>query len=316
MATNSIEMISRQAKLSRDVIQFFTSMHVIGPQLVDGTMRRKLDKLSIPWICPKEFSRLVIRLKKCSMELLIPRKKLGKEVVLQLHGGGYQGRLHNRYRDFACAYASMPGNRMVLSVDYRVAPENPYPAALEDAVAAYQWLLHTGYQGEQIILTGDSAGGGLCLALAMYLRDHAMPLPKGLVLMSPWTDLTASGDSYQTNFTRDPLFGNTKESMIYSNGYYGDRDPRNPYISPLFGNYDNLPPMLFQVGSIEMLLDDSVMAAKKAEEANVEVELSIYEGMYHVFQMGMHRVPEAKKAWEEIESFIMRIGADKSCVHE
>ena len=305
MATKSIDTISRQAKMSRDFIQFFTSMHVIGPQIADGRMRKKVDKLGIPWICPKEFSRLVIGLRKCSMELLIPKQKRGKEVVLQLHGGGYQGRLHNRHRDFACAYASMPGNRMVLSLDYRVAPKHPYPAALEDAVAAYHWLLHTGYQGEQIILTGDSAGGGLCLALAMYLRDHDMPLPKCLVLMSPWTDLTASGDSYETNFTKDPLFGNTRESMIYSNCYYGNRDPENPYISPLFGRYDGLPPMLFQVGSIEMLLDDSVRAAKKAEEANVEVQLSIYEGMYHVFQMGMNRVPEAKKAWEEVEAFIV-----------
>lgn len=304
MSKKTIDTISRKAKISRDFIQFFTSMHGIGPQIADGRMRKKLDKLSIPWICPKDFSRLVIRLKKCSMELLIPKQKRGTEVVLQLHGGGYQGRLHNGHRDFACAYASMPGSRMVLSLDYRVAPEHPYPAALEDAVAAYHWLQHIGYEGEQIILTGDSAGGGLCLALAMYLRDHHMPLPKCMVLMSPWTDLTASGDSYETNFTRDPLFGNTKESMIYSNRYYGKRDPRHPYISPLFGKYEGLPPMLFQVGSIEMLLDDSVRAAKKAKEANVDVKLSIYEGMYHVFQMGMNRVPEARKAWEEIEAFI------------
>ena len=304
MAKKTIDTISRQAKISRDMLQFFTSMHGIGPQIADGRMRKKLDKLAIPWICPREFSRLVIRLKKCSMELLIPKQKRGTEGVLQLHGGGYQGRLHNGHRDFACAYASMPGDRMVLSLDYRVAPEHPYPAALEDAVAAYHWLQHIGYEGEQIILTGDSAGGGLCLALAMYLRDHHMPLPKCMVLMSPWTDLTASGDSYETNFTRDPLFGNTKESMIYSNRYYGKRDPRHPYISPLFGKYEGLPPMLFQVGSIEMLLDDSVRAAKKAKEANVEVQLSIYEGMYHVFQMGMNRVPEAKEAWEEIEAFI------------
>ena len=304
MSKKTKDTISRKAKISRDIIQFFTSMHGIGPQIADGRMRKKLDKLSIPWICPKDFSRLVIRLKKCSMELLIPKQKRGTEVVLQLHGGGYQGRLHNGHRDFACAYASMPGSRMVLSLDYRVAPEHPYPAALEDAVAAYHWLQHIGYEGEQIILTGDSAGGGLCLALAMYLRDHGMPLPKCMVLMSPWTDLTASGASYETNFTRDPLFGNTKESMIYSDRYYGNRDPGYPYISPLFGNYEGLPPMLFQVGSIEMLLDDSVRAAKKAKEANVEVQLSIYEGMYHVFQMGMNRVPEAKEAWEEIEAFI------------
>lgn len=312
MDAKSIKKNSTQAKISREMIQFFTSRHVIGPQIADGRMRKKLDKLALPWVCPKEFSRLVVRLKRCSLELLIPRQKKGTDVVLQLHGGGYQGRLHNGHREFASAYASMPVNRAVISLDYRVAPEHPYPAALEDAVAAYHWLLHLGYQGNQIILSGDSAGGGLCLALAMYLRDHGISLPKCLVLMSPWTDLTASGESYKTNFTKDPLFGNTKESMIYSDAYYGKHDPKNPYISPLFGNYEGLPPMLFQVGSIEMLLDDSVQVAKKAEEANVLVELSIYEGMYHVFQMGMDHIPESKKAWEEIEAFITRVGENNT----
>lgn len=212
-----------------------------------------------------------------------------REVVLQLHGGGYIGKMKNAYRDFAVLYARMPGERAVLSVDYRVAPEDPYPAALEDAYAAYQWLLEMGCRGSQIIVAGDSAGGGLALALCLYLKDKGEPLPKKLVLMSPWTDLAATGDSYETNFEKDPLFGNTTDSMIYSNAYYGEKDPKTPYISPLYGNYEGFPPMLFQVGGSEMLLSDSARAAKKAKAAGCEVQLTIYDEMFHVFQLGMKK---------------------------
>ena len=227
-----------------------------------------------------------------------------REVVLQLHGGGYIGKMKNAYRDFAVLYAKMPGERAVLSVDYRVAPEDPYPAALEDAYAAYQWLLEMGCKGGQIIVAGDSAGGGLALALCLYLKDKGEPLPKKLVLMSPWTDLAATGDSYETNFEKDPLFGNTTNSMIYSNAYYGENDPKMPYISPLYGDYEGLPPMLFQVGGAEMLLSDSARAAKKAKAAGCEVKLTIYDGMFHVFQLGMRKMKESRDAWKEIEGFV------------
>ncbi len=227
-----------------------------------------------------------------------------REVVLQLHGGGYIGKIKNAYRDFAVLYAKMPGERAVLSVDYRVAPENPYPAALEDAYAAYQWLLEMGCRGSQIILAGDSAGGGLALALCLYLKDRGEPLPKKLVLMSPWTDLAATGDSYETNFEKDPLFGNTTDSMIYSNAYYGENDPKTPYISPLYGDYEGLPPMLFQVGGAEMLLSDSARAAKKAKAAGCEVQLTIYDEMFHVFQLGMKKMKESRNAWKEVEEFL------------
>ena len=227
-----------------------------------------------------------------------------REVILQLHGGGYIGKIRNAYRDFAVLYAKMPGKRAVLSVDYRVAPENPYPAALEDACAAYEWLLEMGCASDKIVVAGDSAGGGLALALCLYLKDKKKPLPKKLVLMSPWTDLAATGDSYETNFEKDPLFGNTTDSMIYNNAYYGDNDPKLPYISPLYGDYEGLPPMLFQVGGAEMLLSDSVRAAKKAKAAGCEVHLTVYDEMFHVFQLGMKMMKESRNAWKEIEEFL------------
>jgi acetyl esterase/lipase len=123
-----------------------------------------------------------------------------------------------------------------------------------------------------------------------------MPIPGGIVAMSPWTDLTASGESYETNYEKDVLFGNTRESMIYQNDYPGDHDRMDPYISPLFGDFREFPPMLIQVGSHEMLLSDSTAVAAKARQQGIKVRLSIYEGMFHVFQMAYLNIPESKRA--------------------
>ena len=183
-------------------------------------------------------------------------------------------------------------------------PEHPYPAALEDAYAAYCYLLEQGWFSEQIIIAGDSAGGGLAMALCHYLKDHGKQLPCGIVAMSPWTDLAASGESYETNFERDPLFGKTRDSLIYNKDYIGDNDPYNAYISPLYGDFRGFPPMLIQVGSYEMLLSDSVDVAAKAREQGVKVRISIYEGMFHIFQMAAKMLPESKRAWVEIGKFI------------
>ena len=157
-----------------------------------------------------------------------------------------------------------------------------------------------GWRSRQIIVVGDSAGGGLALALCMYLKDHNKRLPGGLVLMSPWADLTASGPSYIDNYENDPLFGNTTDSLIYNRDYVGVHDVKDPYISPMFGEYWGFPPMLIQAGSIEMLLSDSIGVAHRAKQQGVKVRLSIYEGMFHVFQMGMMMMPESKRAWREI----------------
>ncbi|MBP0067077.1 alpha/beta hydrolase [Anaerobutyricum hallii] len=329
--------ISLAATVSKNIIALATSLHGIGPLIQNGTFRKRVAEIEPPWHPPRGFSLVPMEMPDFSMELLLhqneffpnnsleylktddsnmPEDRAGKEdtaerlltenreVVLQLHGGGYIGKMKNAYRDFAVLYARMPGERAVLSVDYRVAPEDPYPAALEDAYAAYQWLLEMGCRGSQIIVVGDSAGGGLALALCLYLKDKGEPLPKKLVLMSPWTDLAATGDSYETNFEKDPLFGNTTDSMIYSNAYYGENDPKTPYISPLYGNYEGFPPMLFQVGGAEMLLSDSARAAKKAKAAGCEVQLTIYDEMFHVFQLGMKKMKESREAWKEIEEFL------------
>lgn len=291
------------AAFVRDMIARMTADRLIGPKLQNGEIRKNL--VEPPWKCPACFHLTQIDLKQCKAELLsLAQNPNIDRVVLQLHGGGYIGAMRNKYRSFAGLYNEIGGGINVFTPDYRVAPENPYPAALNDALDAWQWLLQSGCQPGKIVVAGDSAGGGLALALCLYLKDHGMELPEGLILMSPWTDLTASGESYEKNYTLDPLFGNTKESMIFNRDYVGEEDPTNPYISPLFGSYEGFPPMLIQVGSIEMLLSDSTSLAKKAKEAGGKVRLSVYEGMFHVFQMGELMLQESKKAWEEAGRFL------------
>ena len=301
---------SVKGRVIADLLSHLTNDLQIGKKIKSGELRKRLKEP--PWIVPDCFNMTHIELKNFSMKLLSLKENPSQDhVILQLHGGGYMGAVRNAYYVFAGLYNELSHGCNVLTPDYRVAPEHPYPAALEDAVASYQWLLDKGYYGEQIIVAGDSAGGGLAMALCMYLKDHHMPMPGGVVAMSPWTDLTASGESYETNYERDPLFGNTKDSLIYVNDYAGDHDKMDCYISPLFGDFRGFPPMLIQVGSLEMLLSDSVSVAAKAREQGIRVRLSIYEGMFHVFQMAYLNIPESKKAWAEVGKFIDVIRKDE-----
>lgn len=294
---------SVKGRVIADLLSHITNDLQIGKKIKNGELRKRLKEP--PWIVPDCFHMTHIDMPDFTMKMLSSKSNPRNDfVILQLHGGGYMGAVRNAYYVFAGLYNEVSHGCSVLTPDYRVAPEHPYPAALEDALASYQWLLSSGFYGEQIIVAGDSAGGGLAMALCMYLKDHRMPMPAGIVAMSPWTDLTASGESYTTNFEKDPLFGNTKESLIYVNDYPGDHDKMDCYISPLFGDFRKFPPMLIQVGSLEMLLSDSVSAAAKAKEQGVKVRLSVYEGMFHVFQMAYLNIPESKKAWAEVGKFI------------
>lgn len=297
--------ISIRGRILRELIVHFHSDQLTAEDMKGGGIRKRLEEA--PWRCPEGYVLTAVDMEVFSMELLTPVGEKKELVILQLHGGGYVGKLRNSHRATAVLYSKAGKDCSVLTIDYRVAPENPFPAALEDALSAYCWLLEQGYTGSQIVIGGDSAGGGLAMAMTMYLRDHKMPMPKGIVAMSPWTDLTASGDSYQDNFQIDPLFGKTKNSLIYNNAYPGEQDPRQPYISPLFGSFQRFPPMLIQVGTCEMLLSDSVQAAEKAKKEGCRVRLSQYPGMFHVFQRAMLLLPESQKAWIEVERFLEKI---------
>lgn len=295
---------SIRGKVIRDLIARFSNDLLIGKKIKSGELRKKIVEIEPEWKCPEHLSNQVIEMENFTMELLEPLEEKSGKVILQLHGGGYVAAMKNAYRSFAALYSEIGKGGSVLTLDYRVAPENPYPAALEDAVTAYHWLIEQGYREEDIVVAGDSAGGGLALSLCLWLKNHGEKLPAGIIAMSPWTDLTISGESVETNFEKDPLFGKTRDSLLYNKDYLGDNDPTNEYISPLFGNYEGFPPMLIQVGSYEMLLSDSERVADKAKEAGVKVKLSVYEGMFHVFQMAMLLMPESKQAWTEIKRFL------------
>lgn len=316
------QKISIRGRTARRMVQLANHFPLFGNKAQNGELRTKLAEREKIWACPAHLQLEVIRMDDFTMELL---KKKGTErdgvsdtdtikkagdadgILLQLHGGGYYGRLHNTYRDMAGLYNEVSGGMDVLSVDYRVAPEYPFPAALEDALCAYQWILEQGYDPERVFVAGDSAGGGLALALCLYLRDHEMQLPRGIITMSAWTDLTKSGESYKENFDIDPIFGGTTDSLVYKDGYYKNEDPENPYISPVNGDYRGFPPMLMQVGEYEMLLSDTLAVAKKAREMGVLVKEHVYSGMFHVFQMGLLMYPEAKEAWVEVGRFIRKL---------
>ena len=297
---------SPQGRVMRQVIAHFHSDNLIGRKIRNGELRKKL--VEPEWKVTAGYSLSVIERKNYNMELLEPEKENKSMIVLQLHGGGYIGKLRNIYRSFAGFYSELGQGISVLSPDYRVAPENPYPAALEDTVDSFEWLLLNGWTENKIVVAGDSAGGGLAMALCMYLKDQGRRLPAGIVAMSPWTDLTQSGESYRLNFRRDPVFGNTFDSLVFNKDYVGELDTTNPYISPLYGNFQDFPPMLLQVGSYEMLLSDAELVAEKAKQAGVKVRLSIYEGMFHVFQMALLMIPESRRAWKEVGKFLDIIG--------
>lgn len=295
---------SIRGKVIRDLIARFSNDLLIGKKIKSGELRKKIVDLEPEWKCPDHLTNQTIDMDDFKMEFLEPVGSNPGHAILQLHGGGYIAAMKNAYRSFAALYSELGRGCAVLTVDYRVAPEHPYPAALQDAIAGYHWLLGQGYHPSQITVAGDSAGGGLALALCLWLKNHKEKLPAGIIAMSPWTDMTISGESVETNYENDPLFGKTRESMLYNTDYLGEEDPTNEYVSPLFGNYEGFPPMLIQVGSIEMLLSDSTRVAKKARQAGCKVRLSVYEGMFHVFQMAMLMLPESKQAWMEVGKFL------------
>lgn len=296
------EEVSAIGRLTREMMSDVMETALKKP-IQTGEFRKR--PVEPAWRCPAGYVYRLVELDACTVEYLTPEDAVTGRVILQLHGGGYIGPMKNIYRRFAVRYSKISYGADVLSVDYRVAPEHPFPAALEDAAAGYRWLLEEkGYEPEKIVIAGDSAGGGLALSLVLYLKDQGLPLPGGIITMSPWADVTLSGESYESKYEIDPLFGNSRENMLYQCSYIGDADPKNPYLSPLFGDFSGFPPILMQVGEYEVLLSDTIRVSDKAKKAGVKVRTSVYAGMFHVFQMGLDLIPESREAWEEIGEFL------------
>jgi monoterpene epsilon-lactone hydrolase len=223
------------------------------------------------------------------------------KVIFYTHGGGYVTGSCQDHRMHVAKFVQGSGVGAFL-YDYRLAPEHPYPAAVEDSITAYRWLLGQGVSPERIVIVGESAGGGLCLALLLALRDSGLPLPAAGVALSPWTDLKCTGDSYRTNAQAD--ISTLGSWTVWGKYYAGDNDPALPWISPLYGDLRGLPPIMIQVGDAEILLDDAVRFAQKAEAAGVEVTLRVWPGMVHCFPLLAPLFPEATQAMQETCAYI------------
>ncbi len=227
-----------------------------------------------------------------------------EKAVIYLHGGGYVSGFLPSYYMICGTLSEVTGARVVMP-DYRLAPDYPFPSALEDSLSIYIWLLENGFDAENIFIAGDSAGGGLALAMTLAIRDEGRVLPAGLILLSPWTDLTFSGKSHQTKADKAVIL-HPENLQLWAESYLAFADPRTPHISPAFADMKNFPPMLIQVGGEEVFLDDARMVTEHAEAVGVDVTLSVYEGMWHVWQ-AVGILDEAKKAFEEIGKFVERI---------
>ena len=220
-------------------------------------------------------------------------------IILYLHGGAFALRMPNTHRALLAKLCRKIGAKGLLP-DYRLAPEHPFPAGLEDCIAVYRWLLNQ-HTPENITLIGDSAGACLALALLQMLRDHGEPLPSCAVLLSPVTDMTLAGESIIRNERQDCLF-RLQSLLFYKNAYLQGASPVDPKASPLWGTFNGLPPLLFQVGSGELLLDDSIRAAEKARKMGVDAQIEVWSGMVHVFQ-ALSILPESQQAIDNIGRF-------------
>jgi acetyl esterase/lipase len=237
-------------------------------------------------------------------EWLTPKGCPDDKLLLYLHGGAYVMGNCATHRQLVSYLAKHSGVKALLP-EYRLAPEHPFPAAIEDAVGLYRSLLAEGYSPENIVMAGDSAGGGLTMATLLSLRDAGDPLPAAVCLLSPWLDLASTGESMTTRAKKDPWF-QPKDMPIVAAYYCNDDEITNPLASPVYADLSGLPPLYIQVGEDEILLSDSTRAAEKVKAAGGEVEIEIWPGMWHVFQAFLLQVPESKKAVKKIGKFVQQ----------
>jgi monoterpene epsilon-lactone hydrolase len=235
-------------------------------------------------------------------EWISPPKSSNKEpVVYYLHGGGYISGSAKSCRPITATLARLLQAR-VFGLDYRLAPEHRFPAGLDDAVAGYRWLLSAGIDSKAIAIVGDSAGGGMTLALALRIREAGEPLPGCLACLSPWTDMTGNSNSLAENSERDPMFV-AEDVERYASAYLGDHLRDDPLASPLLADLSGLPPMLIQVGRTEVLLDDARNLHEKVRAAGGSSKLHIYENVPHGWHYGAPFVPETREALREVAEF-------------
>jgi monoterpene epsilon-lactone hydrolase len=273
------------------------------PGLTLEERRRVLDRNGSLVSIPRGTMLERVEISGVACEWILPHRHDAEVILLYLHGGAYTLGSCDSHRGMVAHIARACRARALLP-EYRLAPEHPFPAALEDALATYRFLLDSGTAPEQIIAIGDSAGG-LALATLLSLRDAGEPLPAAAVLISPWTDLTATGETLRTRARHDIML--RPETVGKSAAlYHGEYPADDPLISPLYADLSRLPPLLIQVGDHEILLSDATRLAERAEGTGVDVTLHIWPGMWHVWHAYVDWVPESRRAIREIARFVDR----------
>ena len=272
-------------------------------------MRRRTDASARLLRLPRGFSIEKISAGGVPAEWIIPPGAPADRVLLYFHGGGFLFGSLDSHRVLVARLAAAGGTRALL-VDYRLSPEHPFPAAPDDCLAAYRWLVRSGFSPRRIVVAGDSAGGNLALVLLLALRAAGDPLPAAAVCLSPATDMAWTGNSMRTKSGIDPIFPKGATSPLglsIHSDYIGSEDPRNPLISPLYGDWRGMPPILLHVGEDEVLLDDSARLADRVREAGGQATLVVWPGMWHVFQVFAPFLPEAKQSIQQIGAFLKGI---------
>ena len=277
-----------------------------GGGAIFGKVAGKITTTPSVYVPSPGYSYDKVELENCTLEILT--KKNGEnsdKVVFQIHGGAFIFGMQDLYRWQAEKWSKYCDGATVVMIDYRLAPETLFPGAIEDVLDGWTWITESGYEAEDVVVVGDSAGGNLALELVLNLRDEKKELPCAVVTMSPWADLAAEGESYKTNVHKDPMFG-YKESVDKELDvedlvriYAGDEDLHNPKLSPMYAEFDGFCPTLIQVGTAEILYSESVSVAEKMEKVGVDVTLTEYSGMWHVFQLFGNLLPEGEAAWDE-----------------
>lgn len=293
-------MISFRARLVRLMSrQYFKT---ISPDSDVAELRKSWDDIGSKLKMAKGVRLREAIVDHISCEWLVPEKCDEADVILYLHGGIYMLGSANTHRRMVSFIAREAGMRAIIP-NYRLAPEHPFPAAIEDATLIYRKLLEQGIPASRIAIGGDSAGGGLTMATLLSLKNAGDPMPGAAFLMSPWLDLTASGESLETRADKDPWFdpANIPEMV---RRYCGSRNPKAPLISPLFGELSGMPPVLIQVGDHEILLSDSTRMADRLSDAGVKVVLQVWPDMWHVFQYFVGQMPESQRAIRDIAGFL------------
>ncbi len=294
-------MVSKQmARMMKAIGKTFQS----GEDLVE-VWRKGLNTITAALVLPEDVKTESFDIKGVPAKWISTPETIQERVLYFLHGGGHVSGSIKTHQDFAARLSRVAKARLIL-IDYRLAPEHPFPAGLEDAVKAYKWLVDDEkIAPKNIIIVGDSAGGNLALTTLLKLKELNVELPAAAVLISPWTDMVGMGESMITKVDVDP-FISPIACEYFSQMYARDRDVRNPLISPLYGDLQGLPPLFIQVGTAEVLLDDSIRLAKRAKAIGVEVELDVWEDMIHDFAMFAAVVPESQQGIESIGKFLLK----------